>query len=104
MIYIVILNLLIDYIVKLDELKIGSINCVKEEYVYLGGKGINVFCIFKEFGNDNIFLGFISGFIGEYIIRILEEKELKIDFIKIKSGFLRINVKIKVLKEIEING
>ncbi|VHR68381.1 PTS system fructose-specific transporter subunit IIABC [Clostridioides difficile] len=59
----------------------------------------------SNFGsNTPTSLGFISGFTGEYIIRTLEEKELKTDFIKIKSGFSRINVKIKALKETEING
>ncbi|HGM1125134.1 TPA: 1-phosphofructokinase [Clostridioides difficile] len=104
MIYTVTLNPSIDYIVKLDELKTGSTNRVNEEYVYPGGKGINVSRILKELGNDNTSLGFISGFTGEYIIRTLEEKKLKTDFIKIKSGFSRINVKIKALKETEING
>ncbi|MGO0943828.1 peptidase M20, partial [Clostridioides difficile] len=46
-------------------------------------------------------INYEGGFTGEYIIRTLEEKELKTDFIKIKSGFSRINVKIKALKETE---
>ncbi|MCC0781703.1 1-phosphofructokinase [Clostridioides sp. ES-S-0108-01] len=104
MIYTVTLNPSIDYIVKLDELKTGSTNRVNEEYVYPGGKGINVSRILKELGNDNTSLGFISGFTGEYIIRILEEKKLKTDFIKLKNGFSRINVKIKESEETEING
>lgn len=104
MIYTVTLNPSIDYIVKLNELKTGSTNRVNEEYVYPGGKGINVSRILKELGNDNISLGFISGFTGEYIIRTLEEKNLKTDFIKIKNGFSRINVKIKESEETEING
>ncbi|MGO1044334.1 1-phosphofructokinase [Clostridioides difficile] len=104
MIYTVTLNPSIDYIVKLDELNIGSTNRVNEEYVYPGGKGINVSCILKELGHDNTSLGFISGFTGEYIVKTLEEKKLKTDFIKLKNGFSRINVKIKVLEETEING
>ncbi len=48
MIYTVTLNPSIDYIVKLDELKTGSTNRVNEEYVYPGGKGINVSRILKE--------------------------------------------------------
>ncbi|MCP0850874.1 hypothetical protein KU720_22065, partial [Salmonella enterica subsp. enterica serovar Give] len=103
-IYTVTLNPSIDYIVKLNELKTGSTNRVNEKYVYPGGKGINVSRILKELGNDNISLGFISGFTGEYIIRTLEEKNLKTDFIKIKNGFSRINVKIKESEKTEING
>ncbi|MCC0765028.1 1-phosphofructokinase [Clostridioides sp. ES-S-0006-03] len=104
MIYTVTLNPSIDYIVKLDELNTGSTNRVNEEYVYPGGKGINVSCILKELGHDNTSLGFISGFTGEYIVKTLEEKKLKTDFIKLKNGFSRINVKIKVSEETEING
>lgn len=104
MIYTVTLNPSIDYIVKLDKLKTGNTNRVNEEYVYPGGKGINVSRILKELGNDNTSLGFISGFTGEYIIKTLEEKNLKTDFIRLKSGFTRINVKIKELEETEING
>ncbi|MCC0642713.1 MULTISPECIES: 1-phosphofructokinase [unclassified Clostridioides] len=104
MIYTVTLNPSIDYIVKLDELNRGSTNRVNEEYVYPGGKGINVSCILKELGHDNTSLGFISGFTGEYIVKTLEEKKLKTDFIKLKNGFSRINVKIKVSEETEING
>ena len=47
MIYTVTLTPSID---KLDELKTGSTNRVKEEYVYPGGKGINVSRILKELG------------------------------------------------------
>ncbi|MCC0634008.1 Tagatose-6-phosphate kinase [Clostridioides difficile] len=104
MIYTVTLNPSIDYIVKLDELNTGSTNRVNEEYVYPGGKGINVSCILKELGHDNTSLGFISDFTGEYIVKTLEEKKLKTDFIKLKNGFSRINVKIKVSEETEING
>ncbi|MCC0652737.1 1-phosphofructokinase [Clostridioides sp. ES-S-0001-03] len=104
MIYTVTLNPSIDYIVKLDELNTGNTNRVNEEYVYPGGKGINVSCILKELGHDNTSLGFISGFTGEYIVKTLEEKKLKTDFIKLKNGFSRINVKIKVSEETEING
>ncbi|MCC0638988.1 MULTISPECIES: 1-phosphofructokinase [unclassified Clostridioides] len=104
MIYTVTLNPSIDYIVELDELNTGSTNRVNEEYVYPGGKGINVSCILKELGHDNTSLGFISGFTGEYIVKTLEEKKLKTDFIKLKNGFSRINVKIKVSEETEING
>ncbi len=103
MIYTVTLNPSIDYIVKLNELKTGSTNRVNEEYVYPGGKGINVSRILKELGNDNISLGFISGFTGEYIIRTLEEK-FEDRFYKDKNGFSRINVKIKESEETEING
>jgi len=104
MIYTVTLNPSIDYIVKLNNLSIGNINRANEEYVYPGGKGINVSLILKELGHKSTALGFISGFTGKYIENILEEKELNLDFIKLENGFTRINVKIKADEETEING
>ena len=49
-------------------------------------------------------MGFVSGFTGDYIINSLQELNLKSDFIKVKEGFTRINVKVKSEEETEING
>ena len=104
MIYTVTLNPSIDYVIKVDKLTTGNINRVNEEHVYPGGKGINVTRILKSLVNDNIALGFVSGFTGDYIINSLQELNLKSDFIKVKEGFTRINVKVKSEEETEING
>ena len=104
MIYTVTLNPSIDYVIKVDKLTTGNINRVNEEHVYPGGKGINVTRILKSLDNDNIALGFVSGFTGDYIINSLQELNLKSDFIKVKEGFTRINVKVKSKEETEING
>ncbi|CEH33514.1 1-phosphofructokinase [Romboutsia lituseburensis] len=104
MIYTVTLNPSIDYVVKLNNLSTGDINRSSEEYVYPGGKGINVSLILKELGYKSNALGFISGFTGQYIESILNERGLNSDFIKLENGFTRINVKIKSNEETEING
>lgn len=104
MIYTVTLNPAIDYVVKLDNLENGGVNRVSEEYVYPGGKGINVSLILKELGYESCALGFISGFTGAFIKDCLEGKGLDTDFINLKNGFSRINVKIKSSEETEING
>ena len=104
MIYTVTLNPSIDYVIKVDKLTTGNINRVNEEHVYPGRKGINVTRILKSLDNDNIALGFVSGFTGDYIINSLQELNLKSDFIKVKQGFTRINVKVKSEEETEING
>ena len=104
MIYTVTLNPSIDYVIKVKELVKGHINRVNEEHVYPGGKGINVTRILKNLDNDNIALGFVSGFTGDYIINSLKELGLKSNFIKVEQGFTRINVKIKSEEETEING
>lgn len=104
MIYTVTLNPSIDYVIKLDHLNNGSVNRVSKENIYPGGKGINVSRILKILGYDNIATGFVSGFTGDFIINSLNELDIKSDFIKLESGFTRINVKIKSDEETEING
>ena len=104
MIYTVTLNPSIDYVIKLDNLKNGEVNRTKEEYVYPGGKGINVSLILKELGYESRALGFVSGFTGNYIKDVLKDKGLNEDFINIENGFTRINVKVKSSEETEING
>ncbi len=104
MIYTVTLNPSIDYVIKVEKLVNGKVNRVNEEHVYPGGKGINVTRILKSLDNDNIALGFVSGFTGDYIINSLQELNLDSNFIKVKEGFTRINVKIKSEEETEING
>lgn len=104
MIYTVTLNPSIDYVIKLDNLKNGEVNRTKEEYVYPGGKGINVSLILKELGYKSRALGFVSGFTGLYIKGTLKNKGLEEDFINLENGFTRINVKVKSNEETEING
>ena len=104
MIYTVTLNPAIDYLINLEELKIGSINRVEDEKVYAGGKGINVSNMLKQLGCENTALGFISGFTGEFIVSALDEKGIDNKFIKLQNGFTRINVKVKGNEETEING
>ena len=104
MIYTVTLNPSIDYVIKLNNLKNGEVNRTNEEYVYPGGKGINVSLILKELGYKSRALGFVSGFTGAYIKDTLINKGLEEDFINLENGFTRINVKVKSNEETEING
>lgn len=104
MIYTVTLNPAIDYVIMLDNLKIGNVNRISSENVYPGGKGINVSGILKELGYESCALGFISGFSGAFIKDSLDKKGLDTDFIDLENGFSRINVKIKSDEETEING
>ncbi|WP_042273215.1 1-phosphofructokinase [[Clostridium] dakarense] len=104
MIYTVTLNPAIDYVIMLDNLKVGSVNRISSENVYPGGKGINVSGVLKELGYESTALGFISGFSGAFIKDSLDKKGLETDFIDLENGFTRINVKIKSNEETEING
>lgn len=103
MIYTVTLNPSIDYIVRLDELKTGITNRTTSEEYYIGGKGINVSCVLAELGIKSTALGFVAGFTGEAIERGLKNPKITADFISLKSGISRINIKIKAGEETEIN-
>ena len=104
MIYTVTLNPSIDYIVRLDKLVNGITNRTTSEEYYYGGKGINVSCVLAELDLDSTAYGFVAGFTGEAIVKSVNEKGIIADFIMLKEGISRINVKIKSDEETEING
>ena len=104
MIFTVTLNPSIDYVVETENFKIGCLNRSKNEYAVAGGKGINVSCVLKELGVETKALGFVAGFTGNEIIRILNQKGIKNNFVVLEKGMTRINVKINGKNETEING
>lgn len=104
MIYTVTFNPSLDYIIKVDNLKLGEVNRTTREDIYAGGKGINVSIVLKNLGFESRALGFIAGFTGEEIKTRVNELGVKADFINLKEGLSRINVKVKSNEESEING
>lgn len=105
MIYTITLNPALDYIIAIKKLQLNEINTTQDEHILPGGKGINVSIILKRLEVDSIALGFISGFTGEEIKRLVEAEKIKTDFINLKSGNSRINVKIlEEEKETAINS
>ncbi len=104
MIYTVTFNPSLDYIVKLPTLELGSVNRTAKEELYPGGKGINVSIVLRNLGVESTALGFIAGFTGTEIQRLLDACGCRNDFIQVQEGFSRINVKIKAEQESEING
>ena len=52
----------------------------------------------------NIALGFMAGFTGDEIVRMLEQAGVQSDFIKLEHGISRINLKLKNIDGTEING
>ena len=103
MIYTVTLNPSIDYVVRLDKLTSGITNRTTSEEYYYGGKGINVSCVLAELGLDSTAYGFVAGFTGEAIEKGIRNDRIITDFIKLKHGISRINIKIKAGEETEIN-
>lgn len=104
MIYTVTFNPAVDYIVRTDELRSGAVNRSKGEEIYFGGKGINVSMVLGQLGVRSKALGFIAGFTGDAIEKGVSECGIENDFVRLESGFSRINVKIKTGIETELNG
>ena len=103
MIYTLTLNPAIDYVVALDNLEIGKINRSENENIYFGGKGINVSLILSELGFESVATGFVAGFTGEALAKGISCDTIKSDFVKLKNGITRINVKIRHGGETDIN-
>ncbi|HGJ0805664.1 TPA: 1-phosphofructokinase [Streptococcus pneumoniae] len=103
MIYTVTLNPSIDYIVCLDQVKVGSVNRMDSDDKFAGGKGINVSRVLKRLNIPNTATGFIGGFTGKFITDTLAEEEIETRFVQVAED-TRINVKIKADQETEING
>ena len=103
MIYTITTNPAIDYILRFDRFEDGATIRASEDEKYPGGKGIMASKILKNLGEESINLGFVGGFIGEYIADCLKELGLAEKFVRIKENS-RINVKLKYDKETEINA
>lgn len=104
MIYTVTFNPSLDYIVTVEHFTKGIVNRTTEELMLPGGKGINVSIVLKNLGTDSIALGFMAGFTGREIERLLSEQDVHSDFIPVDEGISRINVKLRSDEESEING
>ena len=104
MIYTLTLNPSIDYVVRLEKFVSGMTNRTTGEDYFIGGKGINVSCVLAQLNIKSTALGFTAGFTGEAIENALNEMGICSDFIRLKEGISRINVKIKTDCESEINS
>ena len=64
MIYTVTFNPSLDYIVSVEDFRLGFTNRTGSELILPGGKGINVSTVLMNLGIENIALGFSAG-VGE---------------------------------------
>ena len=104
MIYTVTLNPSLDYVASVKQVRVGAVNRSEGEAIMPGGKGINVSLMLKALGHESKALGFLAGFTGEEIRRSISERGISENFLFLKSGFSRINMKLKSDGETEING
>lgn len=104
MIYTVTLNPALDYIISVPDFRMGMTNRIQTEQMLPGGKGLNVSIVLHNLGIKNLALGFIAGFTGEEIKRRFEILGGTQEFITLKQGCSRINIKMKSADGTEING
>ena len=104
MIYTITFNPSLDYVIKVPELSLGKINRSENEKIYIGGKGINVSRVLNTLGMKSIPLGFIAGFTGKELKSKLIDSGIEPEFIEVREGNTRINIKIKGEVETAINA
>lgn len=104
MIYTVTFNPSLDYIVGVEHFRLGRTNRTSSEQMLAGGKGINVSYVLKNLGLESTALGFLAGFVGDELRRILRRDGIREEFIPLDAGISRINVKLKGYEGTEING
>ena len=73
MIYTVTFNPSLDYVIQTEELVPGRINRTTHECIYPGGKGNNVSVILSNLGLKSKALGFVAGFTGEALEKMLND-------------------------------
>lgn len=104
MIFTVTFNPSLDYIVRVDEMRLGTINRTNYEQLLPGGKGINVSIVLGNLGHPSRALGFSAGVTGVALEKLLADSGVDADLVHVKEGFTRINAKVKAVEETEING
>ena len=104
MIFTVTFNPSLDYIVRVDEMRLGTINRTNYEQLLPGGKGINVSIVLGNLGHPSRALGFSAGVTGVALEKLLADTGVDADLVHVKAGFTRINATVKAVEETEING
>jgi tagatose 6-phosphate kinase len=76
MILIVNLNLAVDHIVEVDELRAGEVQRSRQTRQQAGGKGVNVARVLKTLGEASLLLGFCGGRAGDLIAAGLRAEQI----------------------------
>lgn len=104
MIYTVTFNPALDYVVTVSDMKLGQVNRLEDAKIFYGGKGINVSLVLQQLDIKSVALGFIAGFTGKEIEQSMKKTGISTEFIYLKEGLSRINVKIRSSMETELNA
>ncbi len=104
MIYTLTCNPALDYLMQVDDLRLGETNRSGKDLFRFGGKGINVSAVLSRLGVETTALGFVAGFTGDALSRAVCAAGIPADFIRLSKGHTRVNVKLKGQEETEINA
>lgn len=91
MIYTITLNPALDRTIWIERIRDDVSNRILEEQSFAGGKSIDVSKVLKDFGVDNVALGFVGGFAGRELEGRLLNEGIQTDFIRV-SGETRTNI------------
>lgn len=93
MVITVTLNPALDKTLTIEGLETGGVNRVTSVRHDIGGKGINVSKVLREFGVDSICTGFLGGNLEDVFRKELEKRGIQADFVSVE-GSTRTNIKI----------
>lgn len=93
MVITVTLNPALDKTLTIDNFNIGTVNRVGNIRHDIGGKGINVSKVLKNFDISSICTGFLGGVWESYFEKGLKERKIETNFVHI-AGSTRTNTKV----------
>lgn len=82
----------------------GGVNRAARQTIRCGGKGVNVSAMLRALGLDSTATGFSAGFTGEALEREVRRMGVFPDFVRLKTGLTRVNVKLRGEGETEVNA
>jgi 6-phosphofructokinase 2 len=91
MIYTITLNPALDRTLWIERVRDDVSNRILEEKSFAGGKSIDVSKVLKNFGVDNVALGFVGGFAGRELEGRLLNEGIQTDFVRV-FGETRTNI------------
>lgn len=104
MIYTVTLNPALDCFLQPGHFEPGEV-CRYDEARFLpGGKGVNVSLLLGSLGAETTAAGIAAGFTGRELSALLEGGGCRADFVMLKEGRTRVNIKILGERETALNG
>lgn len=96
MIYTVTTSPSLDLVMQLSSpLVPGKTHRAIKEELRPGGKGINISIMLHNLGVTSTACGFVAGFSGDELMRLMAAAGIKTGFLRVRRGRTRINVRIK---------